>query len=121
MSEEWETAGRRVAAGMPDPVAFRVAPHYRLDERHRDDLACRWLYVNLHGYPDKDEWQAFDVHASRFLKVMDPASFGFSELSGSSMFCENCYGLKPLFRGAGETCVDRLRLAGSRRKIRVMG
>ena len=121
VSAEWETAGRRVAAGMPGPVTFRVAPHYRLDDRHRDDLSCRWLYVNLHGYADKDEWQAFDANASRFLRVMDPASFSFSELSGSSMFCENCYGLKPLFGGPSETCVDRAFRYGLRAVVGATG
>lgn len=106
VSREWQEAGARVAARIPGSVRIRVAPHYELDETHRDDLVCRWLYVNLHGRPDHDEWQAFDESGPDFVKVMDPTSFSYPELAGSSMYCENCYGLKPLWNRSGETCID---------------
>ncbi len=120
VSEEWRHTGAHVAERMPGPVLFRIAPHYELDERHRDDLTCRWLYVNLHGRPDHDEWQAFDER-SGFVRVMDHVSFSFPEVAGSSMYCENCYGFKPRSGPRGETCIDTGFRSGMRSVVAATG
>ena len=88
VSDEWACAGARVAAKMPGATILRLAPHYRLDKERAADLAGRWIYVNLHGYPDHEEWRAFDTNRSRYSCVMEPKSFDSPTLSGSSLFCE---------------------------------
>lgn len=120
VSEEWQHTGAQVAEKMPGPVLLRIAPHYALDERHRNDLKRRWLYVNLHGRRDHDEWQAFDER-SGFVKVMDHVSFSFPEVAGSSMYCENCYGFKPRSNPRGETCIDAGFRSGMRSVVAATG
>ena len=121
VSQEWGAEGARVAARMPGPVLFRVAPHYELDERHRSDLSRRWLYVNLHGRQDHDRWQTFDGSRRDYVTVMDPASFGCPEVTGSSLYCENCYGFKPLADPTGATCIDTAFRSGLRSVIAATG
>ena len=120
VSDEWRHTGARVAERIPGPVLLRIAPHYALDDRHRDDLKRRWLYVNLHGRRDHDEWQAFDER-SGFVKVMDHVSFSFPEVAGSSMYCENCYGFKPRSNPFGETCIDAGFRSGMRSIVAATG
>ena len=121
VSQEWLTAGAEVARRMPGPVLFRVAPHYRLDGAHRDDLTRRWLYVNLHGRANHDDWEAFDKVDRRYVTVIDPASFDCPEVAGSSMFCENCYGVKPLSTLPGGTCIDSAFGSGLRSVVGATG
>ena len=120
VSKEWQRSGAHVAERMPGPVLLRIAPHYQLDERHREDLARRWLYVNLHGRRDHDEWQAFE-QGSGFVRVMDHTSFSFPEVAGSSMYCENCYGFKPGNSPRGATCIDAGFRSGMRSVIAATG
>ena len=121
VSEEWRAEGTNVAHRMPGPVLVRYAPHYELDERHRDDLTRRWLYVNLHGRRDHDQWQAFGGSRTGYVTVMDHASFGFPEVAGSSLYCENCYGFKPLSDPPGETCIDAGFRSGLRSVVAATG
>ena len=120
VSREWQHSGAHVAERIPGPVLLRIAPHYQLDERHREDLARRWLYVNLHGRREHDEWQAFE-QGSGFVRVMDHMSFSFPEVAGSSMYCENCYGFKPGTSPPGETCIDAGFRAGMRSVVAATG
>ena len=121
VSEEWRAEGTKVAHRMPGPVLVRYAPHYELDERHRSDLTRRWLYVNLHGRRDHDEWQAFGGSRAGYVTVIDHVSFGFPEVAGSSLYCENCYGFKPLSDPPGETCLDAGFRSGLRSVVAATG
>lgn len=58
--------------------------------------AAEVIYLNLHGYEDRDWWEGEDAAGDRVV-ALAPENLAGLDLSGAFVFAENCYGgLGPL-------------------------
>lgn len=110
VNADWAEISAEAAAALPQPIDWHLSPGYRLVP---SDVDRRYLYVNLHGFPDEAEWKGYDTIRGQYVTAVTPDSFHAEQVSGSIVFAENCYGAAVVGKTARNSCALSLVKAGA--------
>jgi hypothetical protein len=92
VNEDWLEVSQAAGRTLPPIVDWRVSPGYQMNAGTQVDSDRRFLYFNLHGFPDQPSWKGFDAVRGHFTTAVEPSAFEERFVSGSIAFAENCYG-----------------------------
>jgi hypothetical protein len=110
VNADWAEISTQAAATLPQPVEWHLSPGYRMVP---SDAGRKYLYFNLHGFPDEAEWKGYDVVRGQYVTAVTPGSFQAEHVSGSIVFAENCYGAAVAGKTARNSCALSLVKAGA--------
>jgi hypothetical protein len=110
VNADWAEVSVKAAAPLPQPVDWHLSPGYRMIP---SDANRRYLYVNLHGFPDQAEWKGYDTIRGQYVTAASPDVFQEEHVSGSIVFAENCYGAAITGKTARNSCALSLVKAGA--------
>jgi hypothetical protein len=108
VNEEWLSASMRAGASLAAPVAWHLAPGFRVLPANQRDLDARFLYFNLHGFANDPGWKGYQPDRDEFVTALTPESFSSEYVSGTTVFAENCYGAQVAGRSAANSCALRM-------------
>jgi hypothetical protein len=92
-SRQWQDASRSVMSTLAPSARVIVSPDGRVTAANPAALDCRFLYCNLHGFPNDSAWSGYDNGLSRPVPALTPDAIQTQFVSGTVVFTEACYGL----------------------------
>lgn len=108
VNDEWFDVTLGVINELAPPVSAWRTPTFQIGPANRGDINRRYLYFNLHGFLDDPAWKGFDDRRAQFFTVATPDSFERSDVSGSIVFAENCYGALTPGKDLANSCALKL-------------
>jgi hypothetical protein len=110
VNADWAEISALAAATLPQPVEWHLSPGYQMVP---SDAGRKYLYFNLHGFPDEAEWKGYSVPRGQYVTAVTPGSFQAEHVSGSIVFAENCYGAAVAGKTVRNSCALSLVKAGA--------
>jgi Peptidase family C25 len=91
-SWQWQNTSGFVLSSVGTSRTF-VSPDAVLNSSNASNLDCRFLYCNLHGFPNQAAWMGFDPGLGYPVTAITPDAFQSQFVSGTIVLTEACYGL----------------------------
>jgi hypothetical protein len=112
-SRQWQNTSSFVLSALASSQKVFVSPDNRITASNASLLECKFLYCNLHGFPDDAAWMGYDQGLNYPVPAITPDAFQPQYVSGTVAFTEACYGLSTSGKSTGSSCALSLLAAGA--------
>jgi Peptidase family C25 len=111
-SRQWQDASSFVLSSVGTARVF-ISPDSLLNASSASNLDCRFLYCNLHGFPNQAAWMGYDPGLGYPVTAVTPDAFQPQYISGAVVFTEACYGLFTAGKATNASCALSLLASGA--------